>query len=175
MNRIVVESDLHLRRKFTFLAHGQKAVFVKKPVESTEHVLMKAFLWALYLPQYPNLSIEVDIGYRYKPDLVDIDSGGIPLFWGEAGRVGARKMHTLVSRYHSTHFVFAKWNARLTPYAKQIEKAAAVSSRRAPVDLISFPVDSGRRFIDHQGRLLLDLADVSCQHFASPASTERTH
>jgi len=170
-----VIADLHLRRKFTFQAHGQKAVFVKKPIESTEHVLMKAFLWALYLPQYPNLCIEVGIGYRYKPDLVALDSCSTPMFWGEAGRVGARKMRTLVSRYRDTHFVFSKWNAKLEPYAKQIGKAAAVSSRRAPVDLISFPVDSSERFIDHQGHLHLDLADVTCQHFAPQASTERPH
>jgi len=170
-----VESNLHLRRKFTFLAHGQKGVFVKKPIESTEHVLMKAFLWALYLPQFPNLCIEVAIGNRYKPDVVALDSSGTPLFWGEAGRVGARKMRTLVSRYRYTHFVFAKWNAHLSPYAKQIEKAAAISLRRAPVDLISFPGDSSERFIDHQGRLLLDFADVTCQQFTPPASTERPH
>jgi len=168
-----VVSDLHLRRKFTFLAHGQKAVFIKKPVESTEHVLMKAFLWTLYLPQYPDIGIEVAIGNRYKPDLVALDSSGTPLFWGEAGRVGARKMHTLVSRYRYTHFVFAKWDARLNPYARQIEKATAVGSRKAPVDLISFPMDSDKRFIDHQGRLVLDLADVTWQHFTPQASTER--
>jgi len=170
-----VASDLHLRRKFTFLAHGQKAVFIKKPIERTEHVLMKAFLWALYLPRYPNLRIEVAIGKRYKPDVVALDSDDTPLFWGEAGRVGARKMRTLVSRYRYTHFAFAKWDARLSPYGRQIEKAAVAASRRAPVDLISFPVDSNKRFIDHQGRLLLDLADVTWQQFAPEASAERPH
>ncbi len=54
--------DLLLRRKWTLRAHGRQVVFVKKPVESSTHVVMKALLWALYLPQYPDLTVEIAIG-----------------------------------------------------------------------------------------------------------------
>jgi len=62
--------ELELRRKFTMRAHGKQKVFIKKSFESRIHVLTKAFLWALYLPVYPELSVEVPVGGRYKPDLV---------------------------------------------------------------------------------------------------------
>jgi hypothetical protein len=52
-------TDLVLRRKWTFKAHGKQVVFVRRPIESSEHVLMKALLWALYLPDYPSLSVEI--------------------------------------------------------------------------------------------------------------------
>lgn len=46
---------------------------VKRKHERIEHVWMKAFLWALYLPQYPTLSVELEIGETYKPDVVAMD------------------------------------------------------------------------------------------------------
>ena len=45
---IVKASDLLLRRKWTFKAHGKQVVFVKGAKEHSSHVLMKALLWALY-------------------------------------------------------------------------------------------------------------------------------
>ncbi|RIK43489.1 MAG: hypothetical protein DCC55_05405, partial [Chloroflexi bacterium] len=106
-------SDLLLRRKWTFRAHGRQVVFVKRPVEHTSHVLMKAFLWALYLPDYPNLKVEVPAGDRYKPDVVAFDPAdpaAAPLFWGEAGQVGVEKIRALARRYPHTHFAIAKWD-----------------------------------------------------------------
>jgi hypothetical protein len=44
--------------------------------------------WALYLPLYPNLSVEIGVGDRYKPDVVALGEDGRPLFWAEAGQVG---------------------------------------------------------------------------------------
>ena len=49
--------DLKLRRKWTFRVHGRQMVFVKKTFESDIDVFMKAFLWALFLPVYPDLSV----------------------------------------------------------------------------------------------------------------------
>jgi hypothetical protein len=37
---------------------------------------MKALLWALYLPIYPKLSVEIAIGDRYRPDVVELDLRG---------------------------------------------------------------------------------------------------
>ena len=80
---------LHIRGKYTFRAHDRKIVVVKKRGERVEHVLMKALLWALYLPQYPQATIEVKVGDRYKPDVVALDTRGEPVFWAEAGRATA--------------------------------------------------------------------------------------
>ena len=153
-------NDLELRRKWTFRAHGKQNVFVKKVLEGDSHVLVKALLWALYLPDYPELSVEIPIGYRYKPDLVQMDDNGKPEFWGEAGKVGARKIRTLVRRFQSTHLVFAKWNMNLIPLQKMIQKEMPVTYRKAPLDLISFPPDSVQRFIRADKTIQITFSDV---------------
>ena len=110
--------ELFLRRKWTLRAHGRQVVFVKKPYESDTHVLMKALLWALYLPAYPELTVEIAIGDRYKPDVVALDARGEPGFWGEAGDVTTAKIRSLARRYRDTHFALAKWDTRLEPYQR---------------------------------------------------------
>ena len=102
--------NLKLRRKWTMRAHGKQVVFIKKPYESDIHVLTKAFIWALFLPDYPHLVVEIQAGGRYKPDLVQFGENGEPVFWGEAGQVSLKKMQDLVKRYRNTHLVFAKWH-----------------------------------------------------------------
>ena len=153
--------DLQLRRKWTFRAHGKQMVFIKKTFESDIHVLMKAFLWALFLPDYPYLSVEIHIGNRFKPDLVQFDDNRNPIFWGEAGRVSQRKMQSLVQRFRSTHLVFAKWNMNLEPFGKILKKQTNNIRRLAPVELISFPADSSERFIRRDGRIQIAFNDVN--------------
>ncbi|MDX1420203.1 MAG: hypothetical protein R3181_09570 [Rubricoccaceae bacterium] len=159
-----MSADLDLRRKLTLRAAGrggpQKVVFVKKPVESLEHVLMKAFLWALYLPDYPALSIEVPIGDRYKPDLVQLNARGEPLFWGESGRVGLEKVRSLTRRFPDTHFAVAKWAERLDPHVALVEGALGDRPRRAPFDLLAFPPDAATRFIADDGTITVAFDDV---------------
>jgi len=94
-------SDLLLRRKWTLKAGNKQVVFVKKPIERSSHILMKAYLWALYLPHYPDLSVEVGVGDRYKPDVIACAADGRPVFWGEAGKVSVEKIRSLapVSAY----------------------------------------------------------------------------
>ena len=122
--------------------------------------MTKAFLWALYLPEYPGLAVEVQAGSRYKPDLVQFDDSGEPIFWGEAGQVSLKKMRALVQRLKSTHLVFAKWHTNLTQL-HMILKNEIVSSRRwAPVDLISIPDDSDERFIGRDGTIRINFEDV---------------
>ena len=154
-------SDLLLRRKLTLRAHGEQVVFVKKPRESIEHVLMKAFLWALYLPDYPAARVEVPIGDKYKPDVVELDEAGRPAFWGEAGKVGAAKIASITRRFRTTHFAMAKWNAPLEPYRTLVEEATQGLDRAAPFDLIAFPADSAERFIDHRGHIHLSHDDLT--------------
>lgn len=158
-----MSSELHLRRKWTLRAHGQQVVFIKKPIEHTHHVLMKAFLWALYLPSYPALKVEIAIGDRYKPDVVALhptDPLGEPLFWGEAGQVGEEKMRALAKRYRHTHFAIAKWTTGLHHLVDQVTTALAGTNRSAPLDLLTFPVDSAERFIDANGVITITHADL---------------
>lgn len=151
---------MELRRKLTLRAHGEQVVFIKKHRESIEHVLMKAFLWALYLPAYPALSVEIPIGDRYKPDVVELDAFGRPRFWGEAGKVSGQKIASLTRRYRDTHFAIAKWSTDLAPFQEIVEEALAEVDRHAPFDLIRFPADSAERFLDARGRITLSHDDL---------------
>jgi hypothetical protein len=135
-------------------------VFIKKALEGDTRVLAKVLLWALFLPNYPELSVEFRIGNRYKPDLVQLDDHGTPAFWGEAGKVGARKIRTLVRRFRSTHLVFAKWNMNLLPLQKIIQKEIQFTLRKEPGELISFPPDSEQRFIHADKTIQISLKDV---------------
>ncbi|WP_025745616.1 hypothetical protein [Kallotenue papyrolyticum] len=133
--------ELHLRRKLTVRAHGQTLVLVKRPYERVEHVVQKALLWALYLPSYPALRVEVPLPQpsRYKPDLLALDLAGEPSFWGECGEVALDKLRFLLQRFRRTHFVCSKWATRLDPFAALIEAALTDARRAAPVELIGFP------------------------------------
>jgi len=153
-------TDLLLRRKWTFKAHGRQVVFVKRSKEHASHVLMKALLWALYLPDYPHLSVEIFVGDRYKPDIVACGLDGSPLFWGEAGKVGVEKIRMLARRYRNTHFALAKWDMQLTPFITLVRDALAGFRRTAPFDLLSFPADSAERFIDAHGCIHLTHTEV---------------
>jgi hypothetical protein len=148
--------ERHLRRKLTLRAHGEQVVFVKRKQERIEHVWMKAFLWALYLPTYPALGVEVSIGTKYKPDVVQMDAlRGRPRFWGEAGHVGADKIKHLVHHEPQTHVAIGKWATSLDPFAEMVREAMADTNREAPFDLIRFPDDSAERFIDTKGRITI--------------------
>ena len=129
-----------LRRKLTVRAGGQSLVLVKRPIESPEHVLQKALLWAMYLPRYPDVRVEVPLPMpsRYKPDLLALDPLNEPRFWGECGVVSLDKLQFLLARYKRTHFVFSKWSKRLDPFAGLIDEALERGQRRAPVELINF-------------------------------------
>ena len=125
---------------------------------------MKALLWALYLPAYPNMSVEINIGDKYKPDVVAFAPAaqlreGTPVFWGEAGQVSRGKIESLVRRYPDTHFAIAKWHTRLEPHIAIVEKALSRTHRSAPFDLISFAEDSAR-FVDDKGNIHITHDDI---------------
>ena len=161
-------NDRHLRRKWTVRANGRQIVLLKKPIERTEHVWMKALIWALYLARYPDLAIEIPVGDRYKPDVVQLGPGGRPVFWGEAGKVGVEKTRTLLKRYPDTHFAVGKWAARLDPHVERVVHMLRGLRRSAPIDLISFPPDSADRFVDRRG--VIDIShDALTWHRLGPA------
>jgi hypothetical protein len=155
-----------LRRKLTVRAHGQTLVLVKRPIESAEHVLQKALLWALYLPQYPDLRVEVALPTpsRYKPDLLALDNQQQPHFWGECGVVSLAKLRFLLNRYRRTHFVFSKWNTRLDPFAELIEDALERTRRVASVELIGFDA-SAADAITADGTITITEKDVEARRW----------
>jgi len=153
-------SDLLLRRKWTLKAGNKQVVFVKKPIERSSHILMKAYLWALYLPHYPDLSVEVGVGDRYKPDVIACAADGRPVFWGEAGKVSVEKIRSLARRYRHTHFAVAKWQSSIAPITSIVREAVAGLHRSAPFDVLRFTAESAERFIDQNGRLHLTHDDV---------------
>ncbi|MCB0034319.1 MAG: hypothetical protein KDE51_09880 [Anaerolineales bacterium] len=152
--------DLQLPRKWTLRAHGRQVIFVKKSNERSAHVIMKALLWALYLPQYPHLQVEIRIGDRYKPDVVQLNQHEEPEFWGEAGVVGAPKIQSLARRFRTTHLAMGKWDSNLQPHIEQVQKALNKTKRQAPFDLINFPADAAERFINEQGNIRIKFDDV---------------
>lgn len=149
-----------LRRKWTLRAYERQVVFIKKANERAEHVIMKALLWALYLPDYPDLTVEISIGDRYKPDLIALDTHDRPRFWGEAGQIGVQKIHSLARRYRQTHFALAKWDIRLDPFIDIVQEAIEALDRQAPFDLLRFPDDSAERFIDDKGQIRVTHDDL---------------
>lgn len=152
-------SERYLPRKLSFHAHGRTLVLVKRPQEKIEHRVMMALLWALYLPHYPHVRIDVAIGSRYRPDLVQLDAAGDPAFWGEAGAVSNEKLSTLCTRYRSTHLVFAKWAINLAPVAGEIDSAVKRTRRTAPIELIRFD-EKVMDCIDEQGTISITFDDV---------------
>jgi hypothetical protein len=152
--------DLFLRRKWTLRAHGEQVVFVKRANERREHVLMKAFLWALYLPAYPDLVVEISVGDRYKPDVVSLDRRGAPRFWAEAGHVSPSKIRSLVRRHRDTHFALAKWDTPLAPFVETVRGALKGFDRQAPFDVLRFPANSSERFINDRGEMKLNHDDL---------------
>ena len=164
-------SDPIIPRKWMLRASNHHNVFVWGARERSVHTIMKALLWALYVPDYPHIAVEVRIGDRYKPDLVAYESDEIapsgihtikeePLFWGEAGAVGRDKIYNIVRKYRNTHFVIAKWETSLTSHEKMIRKALKGVNRTAPFDLINFDKNSHKKFIDDEGNITIHHDDI---------------
>jgi hypothetical protein len=126
-------------RKLTLSVAGRRIVFVKRAGESERHVLLKALVFARYVPDYPDIAVEVGFGHRYKPDLVSLDADGRPAFWAECGETARAKIGSLVSGFRDTHLVFAKQTTYLAPYAAMVEEAWPRNGRSAPVELLNFP------------------------------------
>lgn len=156
-----VTSDLTLPGKWTVQAHGRRLVLRKKANEKSSHVVMKALLWALFLPSYPDLMVEVSVGDRSKPDVVCLDSAGVPLFWAEAGQVSVAKVERLCRKFRSTHLVVAKWGVPLDSWVEIARRAVTQSRREGRFELIGFPEGSRERFVDSRGNIALDFKDLA--------------
>lgn len=154
------------RRRWKLHAHNQSIVVKYGIRERFVHPLMKAYIWALYLPEYPTASIEIRIGDKYKPDVIAYDTQPAvyeanpqPLFWGEAGRTGKDKIHSIVKRFPDTHFAMSKWDLRLDPYVELVTEALDGVKRTAPFDIISFP-EKSKTCVDADGNITITFDDV---------------
>lgn len=101
-------------------ANGVTKTLEKKRMETLQHVLTKAMIWKLFMNDYPNMEIELDIGDpNYLPDVVgtttneatDITWNTTEIsFWGESGRMKVHKALDLMRRYPNAHIVHCRWS-----------------------------------------------------------------
>lgn len=150
-----MDDEWLLPHKWALRAHDRQMVFINRDGDQPERVVMRALLWGLYLPQYPDLGVELHIGDRYRPDVVALDALAAPVFWGEAGLVGVDALNKLFRRYRDTHFALAHWEDDETPLLTRVQKALRKVSRAAPIDVLTFPADSYTRFIDPAGLIVI--------------------
>jgi hypothetical protein len=156
--------ELPLPGKLTVRAGGRKLVLAKRAWESERHVLLKALVFGLYVPAYPDLAVERAIGQHYKPDLVTLDTDSQPLFWAECGETGRQKLAHLIKAFPATHLVVAKQVASLAPYEAIVREALPKGVRSAPVELLNVPSDASR-FLSDDGRITISFADVTVVRF----------
>jgi len=100
--------ELHIIDK---VGNRKNVTVHKKRKEQVQHVLTMAILWKIFLDDYPNLQIEVDINDpQYLPDVIGLDSSNTtPIFWGESGRMKVHKAVDLMQRYPEAHIVHCRW------------------------------------------------------------------
>ncbi|MCB1327542.1 MAG: hypothetical protein H7A21_14105 [Spirochaetales bacterium] len=155
-----MDAELPLQRKWSFRAHGERLVLVKRRFEKAEHVWMKALLWALFRPQYPHLRVEVSVRERYRPDLVAREENGEIVFWAEAGQVRTKKIIEVALRHRGAHLVIAKWARPAHTLKTDVERRLGGVRRKAPVEFLCFPADAASRFIATDGTLSIERNSV---------------
>jgi hypothetical protein len=75
----------------------------------------------MFMDDYPNLEIELDIGDPdYLPDVVGTTTTTSNhteiTFWGESGRMKVHKALDLMRRYPSAHIVHCRWGIDVESY-----------------------------------------------------------
>lgn len=146
--------------KLTIRAGGRKVVLRKHPWESSRHVLLKALVFALYVPDYPALVIEPPRGGRYAPDLAAFAADGAPVFWAECGETGRDKLGWLLKHRPATHLVLARQGVALDPWRSLVDELAVGLRREAPVELVLVP-RGAERFIRPNGEVVVSRDDVT--------------
>ena len=154
-----------LPRKLTVRAHNRKLVLDNRAGESERHVLLKALAFALSFPTYPDIAVERTIGHRVKPDLVQLNIDGRPLFWAECGETARAKLIHLTRSLAETHLVIAMQGTSPGPGVSIVRNALPASGRGGPVELVRFPDDASRH-VDEDGRVTISLADCEIVRIA---------
>ncbi|MBD3378957.1 MAG: hypothetical protein GF408_00650 [Candidatus Omnitrophica bacterium] len=141
--------ELFLRKKLTFRTGGKKIVLVKKSNETFEHVAAKAVGYAMYLPVYPQVKIEVKIGERYKPDLVALNGRGEPVFWAECCMVGKTKIEKILNKHPSAHFAFIRVTEHVDQFADLVSSLRERTRHKGKLDIIRLKPPVTRYFDGH--------------------------
>ena len=144
-------------------ACGSRVQLCKNQGESVQHLVLKALVWALLLPTHPGAACELDLGLRYRPDVVALDGEGSPCWWGECGSVKASKLSHLANAFPQARISVAKWGrSDLRGYATQLRSELKLTAgRTAPFEVISFPADSIERFVSDDGELAVTFDDLT--------------
>uniref|UniRef100_A0A7S3VZN6 Uncharacterized protein n=1 Tax=Strombidinopsis acuminata TaxID=141414 RepID=A0A7S3VZN6_9SPIT len=156
----------------TLSCAGQSASLHKARGESVEHVLLKALVWAMYLPIYPTAICEdspiarlkvAGSSLRYHPDVYAANSNApanSPLWWAECGSVSVPKLRELAEAYPSTSFTVAKWaRSDLRGYATSLCRDLPASCAER-FEVVSFPADAPERFINEEGQVSVGFDDL---------------
>ena len=158
----LLSAPKHAPLSLTLTAHGSTLRMAKNPGESVQHLLLKSMLWALLLPSHPSAACELDLGLRYRPDVVALGDDGVPQWWGECGSVKASKLDDLAAAFPHARISVAKWGrSDLRGYAQCLRSELSLPpTRTAPFELISFPADSVDRFLSDDGELRVSFEDL---------------
>jgi len=119
-----------------FQLAGQKVRLWQRGGESYEHILMKALGYAMFVPEYPTLEIEVKVGLRYKPDLIARNAAGDFLFWGEAGANSLRKTAWLLKHTRTEKLVLFKIGQHSVNQLIEQLRAEILAKYRPPERLV---------------------------------------
>jgi len=131
---------------------GRRVRLWQRRGETYEHVLLKALGFAMYVPEYPRLEIEVSVGLRYKPDLVALNESVTPragarfLFWGECGLVSMRKVAWLLKHGDAERVVLFKLGRAADPLVRELRAAVGQRYREGGrLQLVNFVPDVSER------------------------------
>jgi len=86
-------------------AYG-KRFFTLRQGESLDHVILKLTGFILFCRYEP--SVEMPVGWKYRPDLVSLDDSGRPALWVECADVAPSKLRRVLQRYTGTNIAVLK-------------------------------------------------------------------
>ena len=138
---------------------GRRVRLWQRRGETYGHVLLKALGFAMYVPEYPRLEIELSVGLRYKPDLVALNegidnrprAGARFLFWGECGLVTMRKVAWLLKHGDAERVVLFKLGCAVAPLVRELREAVAERYREGGrLQLVNFEKDVSERAASHK-------------------------
>ncbi|VEU38786.1 unnamed protein product [Pseudo-nitzschia multistriata] len=154
-------------------ANGVTKTLEKKRMETLQHVLTKAMIWKMFMSDYPNLEIELDIGDPdYLPDVIGAtskcyDNASI-VFWGESGRMKVHKALDLMRRYPNAHIVHCRWaidiESFMGPFVEYLETELFdedTSWWKGKFSFASLPLEVWDFINEDTGTILIEKSDLS--------------
>jgi hypothetical protein len=158
--------------KLNLTANGVTKTLEKKRMETLQHVLTKAMIWKLFMDEYPDLEIELDIGDPdYLPDVVGTStttSNHTEIsFWGESGRMKVHKALDLMRRYPNAHIVHCRWGidveSFMGPFTEYLETELQdedTSWWKGKFSFASLPLEVWEFIDESTGTILIERSDL---------------